>query len=166
MGLTRCVSTMRLKPTLSLANDATSGISVSPTALAPADKPYDSTTTPPATKYAGQTEAITGGSNTIDLTALVDIEGNAVDGSGLTVQEVVIQAASANVAPIVVSGGVADPYELFGSGNSVSIEAGGTLMMRFNDMLDEIATSTASTATDIKFTGTTGDIYTYEFLLG
>ncbi len=164
--LTRAVSKMDIVPTLELENDASAGAPQSPTALTTGDQSYTPTTTIPVSQYIGQTETITGGSNTIDLTALVDTEGNAYSGSGKRVQEVKFKAGSANVADIVIAGGSVDPYYLFGDTNELDLEPGAEVMLRSPDNLPIIATSTAVTATDIKFTGTNGDTYTYEFLIG
>lgn len=164
--LKRAVSKMDFAATLELENDANDGASQTPTALTQGDQSFTPDTDVPVSQYIGQTETITGGSNTIDLADLVDTEGNAYDGSGLRVQEVIIRAASTNAGDVVVSGGDVDPYYLFGSTNEFDIEPGMALHIRATDNLPIIATSTAVTATDIKFTGTNGDVYTYEFLIG
>ncbi len=162
----RAVTKMDILPSLELENDANAGAQQSPTALSDGDQSYTPTTTIPVSQYIGQTETISGGSNTIDMTDLVDTEGNAYDGSGKRVQAFKLKAGSGNTADVVVSGGDSDPYYLFGSTNEYDIEPGGKTMGSSPDNLPIIATSTAVTATDIKFTGTNGDTYTYEFLIG
>lgn len=168
-SLTKVVSTMTIKPTVELANDSVSGQTQYPTALNPSDVAYESTSTPPGTKYAAQIETLSGSgaaTHTIDLTNLVDSEGAAVDGSGLKVQEFRVQAPASNTAVITVQGGDSDPYELFGSGNSTDVVPGGCYQYRFDDELPDITTSTAVGATDIKFSGTGGETFSYEIIMG
>ncbi len=168
-GMTKAVSSMTIKPSMSLSNDATTGSTVVPDALNPADKTYNGTSSPPGTKYAADDVTLPGQgaqSLSIDLTNLTDVEGITVTGEGLKVQEFRCQADSDNVAVITIQGGDADPYELFGSGKSVDVQPGGLIHMRFNDGLADIVGTTATTETDIKFSGTGGDGYTYEFIMG
>ncbi len=164
--LTRAVSSLTIKPTMTLRNDATSGATVGPIALNPADKTYTPTSSPPGSEYAADDVTLVGSSWTIDLTDLTDIEGIAVDGSGLKVQEIRVQADSDNTAAITVAGGDADPYELFGAGGSVPVPPGGVIVMRFEDALDDILTGTGAGESDIKFSGTIGDKFSYEIIMG
>jgi len=167
--MTRAVSAMSLKPVLTAENDATAGMSIAPIALNPADKTYSATTTPPGTKYAADSVSLSGSgaaTHTIDLTDLTDVEGIALTGQGLEVQEFRVQADSDNAAVIIVSGGDSDPYELFGSGNSMEVTPGGANQARFNDGLVTIDGTTAAIATDIKFAGSGGDSFSYEIIMG
>ncbi|KKK95666.1 hypothetical protein LCGC14_2670530, partial [marine sediment metagenome] len=53
--------------------------------------------TPPATKVAAFVQALTAGTATIDLTALIGTNGATVDGSGLKVQVLKMKNLGANV---------------------------------------------------------------------
>ncbi len=167
--LSSATSQLGLKASLSLTNDSVAGQMISPTALLTSDKNYASDTDPVGSQYIGQTETLAGTgavSDTLDLTSLTDPEGASYDGSGKRIQEIRISAPATNVGDIVVSGGDSDPYYLFGTSNEFDIEPGMVIAIRADDNLPIIATSTAVTATDIKFAGTSGDVYTYQFIIG
>ncbi len=160
-------SSIRSKQTL--ANDLTAGQSITPVAVDPADLTYTSTSTPAGTKFAGDTVTFAGegaATHTIDLTDLLDIERLAVTGLGLSVQEIRVQAAADNAGAVTVAAAAADGYELFGSGNEVDIQAGGLLQQRSPDQLAVIGTLSAATTTDVTFSGTGEDEFSYEIIMG
>jgi hypothetical protein len=103
-----------------------------------------------------------GGTQTIDLQALTDLEGVAQDGTGKKLQEIRVQADAANTAVINVAGAAVNPYILFGTGNDVDVPIGGLLHMRFNDKLPDVS----NTASHIVFTGTAADSFSYEVVVG
>ncbi len=164
--LSSALAKLGILPKVVAENDSSVGQTSSPNALDPGDKTYNADSSPPGTKHCGQSETFSGAAITIDLTDLVDDEGRALDGSGLKVQEILIQAGGDNVAAVVISGGDADPYELFGSGKSLNLLAGMKVQLRCNDQLDDIATGTGAGESDIKFSGTTSDTFSYQLILG
>ncbi len=167
--LNSVVSKSSIRSNQTLANDLTAGQTIVPFAVDLTDKTYSATSTPAGTKFAGDTVTFAGsgaGTSTIDLTDLLDIERLAVTGLGLKVQEIRVQAAADNAGAVTVAAAAADGYELFGSGNEVDIQVGGLLQQRFNDQLAVIGTLSAVTTTDITFSGTGGDEFSYEIIMG
>ncbi len=164
--LSSALAKMGILPKVVAENDSSVGQTSSPNALDPGDKTYDANSTPPGTRHCGQSETFSGSDITIDLTDLVDDEGRALDGSGLKVQEVLFQAGDNNASAITISGGDADPYELFGSGKSIELLAGMKNQQRCNDKLDDISTGTGAGASDIKFSGPSGATFSYQLILG
>ena len=167
--VTKIISTNTIKATVTQANDSTSGQQIVPTAHNPTDKTYNSTSTPPGTEYATDTVTLTGsgaGTHTIDLTDLLDNERIAVTGEGLKVQEIRVQASANNSAAITIAAAASDGYELFGTGNEADVQIGALKFERFNDKLEDIGTVSAVTQTDITFSGTGGDEFSYELVMG
>ena len=159
------VSTSTLNASVSNTGATASGSVLSLTALNPSTLTYTPTSTPPAVYFPGGSATLSGSaatSDTLDLTALTDNEGIAVDGTGAKVQEFIISAGSSNAATLTVSDGDTNAYSLFGSGNEVNLQAGMSVRMRCNDQLSDIAAGVKN----IKIAGTGGDTYTYVFVIG
>lgn len=167
--LTRATTQLKINPTLTLEGPEVLGQSLSPSELNPADTTYSPTTTPPASQYYAEEITLSGSGasdETITLDSWTDTEGRTKSSTGLKVNVLRVQPDSANSAVIVIEGGAADPYELFGSGNAVEFPAGSDMEFEFNDKLDDVGPASGGGATDIKVSGTGGDIVTIEMLIG
>jgi hypothetical protein len=81
-----------------------------------------SATSPPATKCTFLSKALSGGSATIDLTSLPDLNGNAgaVTFNGLKVQAIILSVPSTNTGPITISKGASNGYGLVSAGTTFS----------------------------------------------
>lgn len=116
-------------------------------------------TTPPATKAAAFTPTLSGGALTIDLTALTGTQGT-VDGTGLKVQAFLFNNIAA--ASVSISTGASNGYAMLGTSKSVTVPAGASLMMRFNDNLPDIS----STAKNIDLAGTGSQAFECVIVMG
>lgn len=97
-------------------------------------KTLSASTTPAGTEvYARE---LTGSQN-LDLTALTDTLGNALDCSGLKLQAILLNNPSTTDA-VVISDGAADPYSING-GSDITVPVGGAFSMDFNDELADVA---------------------------
>lgn len=106
---------------------------------------YDANSTVPATKVASESSVdLSAGAATIDLTALTNGFGDALDGSGLKVQLFIFVAASDNTGAITITDGASNGYNLFGDASGqVTVPVGGTLVWEADDALDDIAAGDA-----------------------
>lgn len=126
-----------------------------------ADFDYDATlsssTTPPVTKAYKETLT---GTQTLDLTALVDDYFGTVDGSGLKLQAILVRNTD-TADDLVMSKGAANGYEL-GSATATTIPPGGKLQATYNDKLDDID----ATHKNLTFTPGAGKSYDVVILMG
>ncbi len=76
------------------------------------------------TKAASFAQAMSGGAATIDLTALVGVNGLAVDGTGLRVQWMLVENPATNGNPITISEGASNGYDGFGASFSLTLAPG------------------------------------------
>ena len=98
------------------------------------------TSTPPATKAFSDEGQLSGGTKTIDLTALVGALAASVDFTGLKVQLVKIRADSANTSTITVKDGATNGYNLFGDASGqITLGAKDAALLFFNDSLPDVA---------------------------
>ena len=149
---------------LELENEGVEGQSLSPAAWNQANLNLSPTTDVSVALYLA--EELLGDSGTptvtIDLSAFFDIEGRLKDASGKRVQALRLQADADNAAAVSIEGGAPDPYELFGAGNAVDVEPGGSILMRLNNQAPVVAAG----AKNLKFTFGQGDILKLELLIG
>ncbi len=121
----------------------------------------NASSTPPATKSWSDQRTLSGGTDTLDLEALVQAGLSNINMTGLKVQLIKIFAASANTAVLVVKDGTTNGYNIFGDASGqVSIPAGGTVMLFGNDGLQDIAASDS----EIDITSTDADAI-YDILI-
>ena len=94
----------------------------------------------PATKVAGDSVDLAGGTLTLDLTALVGAAGAAVDFTGLKVQVAKFRNVSTNTGTLVITVGAANGYNIFGDADgSVTLGIGAEILMYCPDTLDAVA---------------------------
>lgn len=109
-------------------------------------------TTVPASRVYSLTLNLVAGTQTIDLTALTNLAGAALDFTGLKVQLVMVKAASSNTAAVVFTDHAINGYNIFGAADgSVTIHPGGFVLYGGNDQLDDVA------AADKQIVATSGD---------
>lgn len=156
----------KILPTAVLARPEQSGQILQPRALEPADLSYSSGSSPPGYAYAADDHTIPGGGIiTVDLTSMTDVEGIAVDGTNMKLQEMRVQCSSTNSNDVVIARGASNPYEAFGADLSdvgIAIPPGGLFHMRFNDQLADIS----NTAKNVEFNGTQDDEFDAEWIVG
>lgn len=105
----------------------------------------DATTGVPATKVWSDTRTLSGGTETLDLTALTRSPAATVDMTGLKVQLVLIKADATNTQVLTIAGAAATPYELFGdSSGQTSIPAGGATLIYGKDGLADVSATVKS----------------------
>lgn len=126
------------------------------TAVSPFDTilSLDADSDPDVTEGGFCEKAMTAGAATIDLTALVDVQGRTINLDTLRVRAVKIRALDANAAAVTVAKGASNGYTGFGLAFSVTLAAGQEATLYLG------ATGTAVSATektlDLSGTGTDG----------
>ena len=159
------LSQARLKISLqaveTLANPAADGVNVNLDELDQGTRTLNSSSTPAATKHHAETITIAG-TQTVDLTSLSDVEGTAIDGTGLKVQAVRMIADADNAAAITVAPGASNPYPLFGTSNEVDLAAGAEICHYSPEGLPDVAAAVK----EIDISGTNDDILYIQLILG
>lgn len=118
--------------------------------------------TPPATKCAVQSKALSAGTATIDLTAVAGTEGN-VDFSGLKLQVIKLRNPSTNANKITVTKGASNGYGLTGGDSwTIPLAPGDEVMLMGNETWPDVAGG----AKTIDLTGTAAQALDYEFVGG
>ena len=148
-----------------LTSPGSSGMVLSPTKLNPAIRTYTSGSDPPGYFYDDNQYTIDGtGAETIDLTDLTDVEGVAIDGTNMKLQYLRMQCPTTNSALVGVKEGDTNGYLLGASLSTIAVPCnpGGRLEMEFADQLSDISV----TAKTLKFTGSVGDVFQVEFIIG
>lgn len=112
----------------------------------------NATSSVPATKAVSFLQALTDGAATIDLTALVGVNGAAVTGDGLKVQYFYAEASASNANAITISEGAAEGYELLGASFTFALLAGQSIAIYGNEATPAI--SGALNQIDLAGTGT------------
>lgn len=126
---------------------------------------FTDTSTPAVTKESYRTLTFASGVVNIDLTALVDAVGVTFDGTGLKVQTVLIKNPAGNSA-IVINPGGANPYYLFGTGQSLTIPGHATIDCGIGMVLPEGLADVGPTAKTIQVVGVTGQSFHIGLTLG
>lgn len=111
----------------------------------------NATSTVPVTTTSYQDYALVAGAITIDLTALLGVNDEIQDATGLKLQTIIINNPSGN-NPITVTTGAANGFPLFGGTNSVVIPADSTLAFYVPEGLTDVAA--ADKNIDVSGTGT------------
>lgn len=98
--------------------------------------------------------ALAAGTYTLDLRALIGVNGAALDLNGLKVKGIIIVGNSSNTAGIVVKDGAANPYLIWGSATGeVTAWPGFPIMQIFGNNLAAVS----GTVKTIDFTSSDGD---------
>lgn len=110
---------------------------------------FSATSATPVTKAWSDTRSLAAGTNSIDLTALVNAARNDIDFTVLKVQAVKIVAATNNTANVLFSPAGSNGYNLFGSSDGkISLAAGCQALFIFPEGLADVsATVKAITVT-------------------
>lgn len=125
-------------------------------------KTLDGATTPPVTKCAFFTQALTVGSATIDLSALPGTNNAVIDGTGLKVQLIRFKTPTANANPISVDVGASNGYALAGANFHVTLGPGQEITFYGDDDTPDIAT----TAKELDLSGTGSQTLEVEVVMG
>jgi hypothetical protein len=116
--------------------------------------------TPPATKCAYFTQALTAGAATIDLTALTGTNGATVNGTGLKLQVLKIKNLGANT--LTITTGASNGYAVAGADFSVALAQNQEFTFYGNDATPEIA----SDAKTIDLAGTSAQTSQVTIVMG
>lgn len=103
----------------------------------------DANSTVPATKVASDSITLSGGTATIDLSALVGINaGTAVNFTGLKVQLIFLYAKTTNTSGVVFVDGASNGYNIFGDASgSLTLLAGSSALIYCPNVLDDVGSS-------------------------
>lgn len=115
-------------------------------------KSLSASTTPPATKTAYFSQAMTDGAATIDLTGLPGTNAGVVSLSGLKVQSLLLENPSTNANAISIEPGASNGYDIFGSDFKVTLQPGQSALFYGNDATPDVGSSDKTL--DIAGTGT------------
>lgn len=99
---------------------------------------YTGATTVPVTKQATFDKALSAGAGTIDLTALVGVNGAAVDFTDLKVQFAKFKNKAANANAITVTFGASNGYLLAGTAWKVILQPGQEVTFFGNDAAPDV----------------------------
>ena len=108
------------------------------------------------------TQALSGGTATIDLKSISDTEGNTIVTEGKKVRAIKVKATSDNANALTLSEGAANGYELFGDGWKIALEAGDHFLAYLGDNAPAISSSTK----DIDLSGTAVQSVDIEIIFG
>lgn len=125
----------------------------------------NATSTPAVTKSCYKEYALVAGALTIDLTALTDAFGAALDGTGLKVQTVIIVNPAGN-ASINIAPGASNPYPLLGAANDITIPAHASVDTHISMFLPEGCPDVSGTVKTLDITGTGTQTFKLGLTLG
>ena len=106
----------------------------------------------PTTMTSSFVATLVAGALTVDLRALTGYGGYAIDGVGLRVQGIFIQALATNAAVVTIAIGASNGYDGFGSTFAVTLKAGGVALISTLDNGSDIAAGKKTL--DLSGTGT------------
>lgn len=98
----------------------------------------NSTTGVTTSVVAASNHALTSGTATIDLTAMLGTNGATVSGSGLKLQYMIARATSTNANPIKIKNGASNGYGGWGSDFAVSLKANQRFMIDGRDLENDV----------------------------
>lgn len=124
-------------------------------------KDLDGGTVPPVSAHSGKIYALIAGALTIDLTALIGLNSVAVNGTGLKVRAVKIKGQS-GAAPITITPGGANPYNLFGATFKSIVSSDQEIVAYLGDSAPVIGAG----AKNISLAGTGTDKIAIAFVMG
>lgn len=111
------------------------------------------TTTPPATKIAGGTVALSGGAKTLSLVALTGLGANGADVtfSGLKVQAIFMENPSTNANSISITKGASEGYQFSSTDGKLTLQPGQVVLLYGYDATPDVA---GGSAHNLDFAGT------------
>lgn len=121
----------------------------------------NATSTAPVSVTSYQQYALVAGALTIDLTALLGVNDESQDGTGLKLQTILIRNPAGN-NPITIGDGAANGYQLFGAAVDVVIPAGATMAFYVPETLPDVGAA----AKDIGVSGTGTETFDVGITLG
>ena len=148
-----------------LSLDAATDAPISQDGFNLANVRLSSTSTPAVTKSSYKEYALIAGALTIDLTALTDAVGAALDGTGLKVQTVIIVNPAGNAA-INIAPGASNPYPLLGTGNDITIPAHATQLTVIGMYLPDGTPDVSGSVKTLDITGTGTQTFKLGITLG
>ncbi|VTS03548.1 unnamed protein product [Gemmata massiliana] len=118
--------------------------------------------TPNVTAHANGSKALTAGAGSLDLTALVGINGAAVSLDGLKPRAILFENPATNANPITIAKGAANGYTGLGAAFSHVLQPGQKVL--FN--LAAAGTAVSSTVKVFDLTGTGTQALNYQIVAG
>lgn len=126
----------------------------------------NATSTPPVTKYSGETWTLDGsGDATIDLTDLPGTQAN-VDGTGLKVNVFRVICPTGNSGAVTITPGASNPYNLAGASFSITVEPGDEWLYVGYDTSPDVTDVSGSGNQTIDLAGTAADTCNIDIGLG
>lgn len=136
--------TARIAMTMAIAEVITS-----PSELAAVNAQHDfaerltlkADSTAPATKAFSDRLSLAAGTKSVDLAALTDAAGVALNLTGLKVQAIVVKAAAANTSTITMQAHGTNGYNILGASGLAVIPAGGVIFASLNEGAPDVGAS-------------------------
>ena len=125
-----------------------------------------STTTPPVDFATMKKVTLTGGTVTIDLTAAEKSAGRTQDLTGEKNVSLIIECPTTNSGAATIAPGSANPYVLFGAGQSISLDPGEVLEKQMVKGKAASKAAVSATVKNLDFTGTSGDFVHIQMTFG
>ena len=123
---------------------------------------YNAASSPPSTTVAAFEQALSSGTATIDLRALLGTNNIAVDGNGLRAQFIKFRNKSTNANPITIAKGASNGYDGLGAAFSIALAVGAEFLMKLNDGGNDIG----ATNKTLDLTGTGAQVLECEIVMG
>jgi len=125
-------------------------------------KTLTAATTPPVTCGALFDQALTSGTATIDLTALVGANTKTVNGTGLRVQVLRLRNPATNANPISIAKGASNGYDGLGANFKDTLAPGAEFLRYLNDAGSDIGSGNKT----LDLAGTGAQVLEVEIIMG
>lgn len=152
---------MKLQAVLSAAIEGAGTVEINLREFDRGSSPYSSASTPPVSKVGYDKLTLSGGTDTIDLTAVPNQVEGAQDLTGVKIVCGILKAPSTNTGNVTIAKGASNGYELNGT-HSIELKPGETLCF---DKVDEL-TDVAAGAKNLDVSGTASDKLHYILVAG
>lgn len=156
---------MSFSANATIAVDAASSVTIVQSGFNLSGVRLTGSTTPAVTKESYHDYTFTAGAVTVDLTALLDAVGAAVDGTGLKVQCLIIKNPAGN-ASINMAPGASNGYDIFGASNDITIPGHATYDNYLSFYFPEGTPDVAAGDKTLDFTGTGTQTFYLGIVLG
>jgi len=118
--------------------------------------------TPPCFSRAGADKALSGGAGTLDLQAVIGLNGATVSGATKRLQFAKFAVPITNTGAITIITAVSNGYDGFGAAFSIILAPGAEVLFMLNSAGSVIGASNK----DLTLSGTTTEVLQYELIFG
>ena len=127
---------------------------------------FDADTQPSVDAPAVVGEITISGTTTVDFTAAPHLVDRSSDLTGMKCIGGILYPPATNTGAVTVAPGAANPYPLFGTGNSIELQPGQAVAWQTEQGISPNLPRVTSTVKNIDVTGTSDDVLKYELHFG